>query len=107
MAALAADLGVGPTEMSRDEARALLAAHLAGYRTYPYSRLIELIGSVETADVQGADGTKYQLEVQFFWDDKKKGDVRVLAAIDGGPISSFRPMTDDFIKAANGTYVGE
>jgi hypothetical protein len=93
--------------MSRDEARTLLATHLAGYRKYPYSRLIELIGSVETADVRGADGTMYQLEVEFFWDDEKKGDIRVLAAIDGGSISSFRPMTDAFIKADNGTYVGE
>ena len=93
--------------MNRDEARALLAAHLAGYRPYPHSRLAELVGSVETADVRGADGTVYQLEVEFFWDNKKKGDIRVLAAIDGGPISSLRPMTDDFIKAADGTYVGE
>jgi hypothetical protein len=93
--------------MSRDEARALLLAHLARYRAYPYSRLVELIGSVETADVRGSDGTMYQLEVEFFWDDKKKGDIRVLAAIDGGPISSLRPMTDDFIKAANDTYVGK
>jgi hypothetical protein len=93
--------------MSRDEARALLATHLAGYREYPYLRLVELVGSVETADVRGANGTMYQLEVEFFWDDMKKGDIRVLAAIDGGPISSFKPMTDDFIKAANGTYVGE
>jgi hypothetical protein len=93
--------------MSRDEARVLLATHLAGYRTYSYSRLVELIGSVETADVRGADGTMYQLEIEFFWDDKKNGDIRVLAAIDGGPISSFRPMTDAFIKAANGAYVDE
>jgi len=93
--------------MNRDEAQALLAAHLAGYRAYSYSRLVELIGSVETADVRGADGTMYQLETEFFWDDKKKGDIRVLAAIDGGPISSVSPMTDAFIKAANGTYVGE
>jgi hypothetical protein len=93
--------------MSRDEARALLVAHLAGYRPYPYSRLAELVGSVETADVRGADGTVYQLEVECFWDDKKEGDIRVLAAIDGGSISSVRPMTESFIKAANGTYVGE
>ena len=106
-AALAAQSSVGPTEMSRDEVQALLAAHLAGYRTYSYSRLVELVGSVETADVRGADGTIYQLEVEFFWDDNKTGDIRVLAAIDGGPISSLRPMTDAFIKAANGAYVGE
>jgi hypothetical protein len=93
--------------MSRDEARALLATHLAGYRAYSYSRLVELIGSVETAHVRGSGGTMYQLEIEFFWDDKKKGDIRVLAAIDGGPISSFSPMTDAFIKAPNGTYVDE
>ena len=93
--------------MSRDEARALLASHLAGCRPYPYSRLLELVGSVETADIRGADGRKYQLEVEFFWDDKKDGDIRVLAAIDGGPISSLTPMTDSFIKAADGSFVGE
>ena len=93
--------------MSRDEARDLLVTHLTGYRSYPYSRLAELVGSVETADVRGPDGTEYQLEVEFYWDDKKNGDIRVIAAIDGGSISSFRPMTESFIKAADGTYVGE
>ena len=93
--------------MSRDEGRALLTAHLARYRAHPYSRLAELVGSVETEDVRGTDGTIYQLEVEFFWDDKKNGDIRVLAALDGGGISAFRPMTDDFIKAPNGEYVGE
>ena len=104
---LAAELSVGPTLKSREEARALLAAHLAGYRPYPYSRLAELIGSVETADASGADGAKYQLEVEFFWDDKKEGDIRVLGAIDGGSISEFTPMTEAFIKAPDGSFVGE
>jgi hypothetical protein len=49
----------------------------------------------------------YQLEVDFLWDDKKNGDIRVFAAIDGGSLSSIRPITDSFIKAPNGTYVGE
>ncbi len=93
--------------MSRDEAQTLLTKHLDRYRTHPYSRLVALVGSVETEDLRAIDGTLYQLEVEFFWDDKENGNVRVLAAMDGGDISAVLPMTDSFIKAANGDYVGE
>ena len=93
--------------MSRGEARTLLTKHLARYRAHPYSRLVELVGSVETEDVRAIDGILYQLEVEFFWDDKENGNVRVLAAIDGGDISAVLPMTESFIKAASGDYLGE
>jgi hypothetical protein len=93
--------------MNGDDARAILAEHLARYRPYPYERLAALIGSCDTGEVRGADGTVYQLEVDFVWDDQRAGDIRVIVAIDGGPISTFKPMTDSFIKAPDGRFVGE
>jgi hypothetical protein len=101
------DPGVGPNQMSRDDARAILTEHLAHFRPYPYERLAALIGSCEPRDARGADGTVYQLEVQFFWDDQENRDIRVIGAIDGGSISAFRPMTDSFIKAPDGRFVDE
>lgn len=92
---------------SRDEAQAILTERLAQYRTYPYERLAALVGSCETAEVMGAGGAPYQLEFEFFWDDQAAGDVRVVGAIDGGGISAFRPLSDDFIKAPDGKFVGE
>ena len=66
-----------------------------------------MVGRNCTAEVNGPDGMKYQIEVQAVWDSKKGGDIRVIAAVDGGEVSAFRPLTDDFIMAPDGSFVGE
>jgi hypothetical protein len=93
--------------MSREEAQAILAKRLARYRDYSYERLAALVGSCDVEEHRGSDGVVYQLEFEFFWDDKPAGDVRVMGGIDGGPISAFKPVTDSFIRASNGEFVGE
>ena len=93
--------------MNREDVRAILAGRLAHYRKYPYEELATLVGSCQVAELRGADGTVYQLEFEFFWDDKPAGDVRVIGGIDGGGISALTPLTDDFIMAPDGRFVGE
>jgi hypothetical protein len=58
-------------------------------------------------EVAGPSGAIYQLEVQAFWDDKRSRHLRVLASIDDGGWSAFIPLTDDFIIAPDGSFVGE
>ncbi len=93
--------------MNGDEANALLAERLARYREYPHRRLAELVGSYETEDRPGPTGTMYQLEVQFFWDAKPGGNVRVIGSIDDGGLRAFVPLCQDFIKAPDESFVGE
>lgn len=47
------------------------------------------------------------VNVQWFWDDKPNQDVRVMAAISDHGKSAFVPMTDGFIMAPSGKFIGE
>jgi hypothetical protein len=47
------------------------------------------------------------MEIQCFWDSHPQGDIRVVADIDDGGISAYFPMSDDFIVAPDGHFVGE
>jgi hypothetical protein len=49
----------------------------------------------------------YSLEIQFFWDAKPDGAVRVIGSIDDGGWRAFRPLSDDFIRAPDGTFAGD
>ena len=58
-------------------------------------------------EVEAESGTWYQGGIQVFWDDKPDGAIRVMASIDDGGWRAFVPLTDDFILAPDGTFVGE
>jgi hypothetical protein len=94
-------------QVNREDAKALLAGRLAHYRAYRYEQLTALVGSCQVEELRGADGSLYQLEFEFLWDDKPAGDVRVIGGIDGGGVSALTPLTDSFIMAADGRFVGE
>ncbi|MDQ6711831.1 MAG: hypothetical protein M3Z28_01385 [Candidatus Dormibacteraeota bacterium] len=93
--------------MDKAEARQLLEAALAELRAKSWSELERLIGAPDAYSVQGKSGTRYQMEKQAFWDDKKGEDLRVMVSIDDGGWRSMFPMSVDFIMAPNGSFVGE
>ena len=96
--------------MDKKEANAILAEHLARYRTRSYTELAAWVrdGRVDTPEAVGQSGASYQLEIQFFWDDRPDGDVRVVgSASDGRGIRVFVPLTDSFILSPEGRFVGE
>jgi hypothetical protein len=58
--------------------------------------------------VESPSGRVFQLEVLTFWDDKRARDLRVMVAIDdsmGWRIRDY--LSDDFIMAPDGSFVGE
>jgi hypothetical protein len=55
----------------------------------------------------GESGTRYQAEIEVVWDDKRDGNLRVFAAIDDGGWRAFAPLTNSFIVAPDGSFVGE
>ena len=93
--------------MNNEEAAAILRDHLQIYRRRSYAELVALLGKPQVATADGSSGANYQLEVEVHWDDRPGGNIRVLGAIDDGGARAFKPLTDDFILAPNGAFVGE
>jgi hypothetical protein len=83
--------------MNKPEAQKILAEQLARFGTY--TELVPFVESkhVETQKIRGASGTTYQIEVQFFWDDKPEGVVRVSGSIDDGGIRAFFPLSQPLL----------
>ena len=92
--------------MNKPEARQLLAAKLTELRRQSYSDLLRFM-EPEGLEVAGPSGVTYQLEVEAFWDDEPQRNLRVTVSIDDGGWRAFIPLTDDFIIAPDGSFVGE
>jgi hypothetical protein len=94
--------------MNNDEATQLLERELAGFRDEPYT---DLVGRIPAGSMDyqrsAVSGVKYQLEIQFFWDDRPGGNIRVMGSIDDGSWRAFVPLSRSFIKSADGSFVGE
>jgi hypothetical protein len=58
-------------------------------------------------EVSGVSETQYQVTIQVFWDSKPHGDLRVVGSIDDGGWRAFLPLSDSFIMAPDGSFVGE
>jgi hypothetical protein len=80
--------------MDKSEAHKILGEQLARFSSY--AELVPLVESarVESFEIRGASGAKYQVEIQFFWDDKHRRIIRVMGSIDDGGIRAFVPLTD-------------
>jgi hypothetical protein len=80
--------------MDKTEARAILDEHLARFSRRAFSELVPLVEArhVETFEVVGSSGTRYQVEIEFIWDDQPGGVIRILADIDDGGIRAFFPL---------------
>jgi len=94
-------------QMNREIARALVDEELERLRKLSYAEHLKFLDKASTIKLQGADGKHYQIECQAFWDGKKGGNIRVTVSADDGGLSTFRPLTGDFIVAPDGSFVGE
>jgi hypothetical protein len=45
--------------------------------------------------------------LKFFWDGREEENLRVIAAIDDGGWRALSPLSEDFIVAPDGSFVGE
>jgi hypothetical protein len=88
-------------------AYALIDSWLKELRQRSYADLVSWIGHPQTKQLCGEDGKQYQLEAQVYWDGKKGGDLRVMVVGDDGGWRAFMPLSDDFIMAPDGSFVGE
>lgn len=93
--------------MDKNEAGELLRSHLNPWRTRSYQELADRIGETDRLEVSGASETQYQITIQVFWDSRPHGDLRVVGSIDDGGWRAFLPLSDSFIMAPDGSFVGE
>jgi hypothetical protein len=93
--------------MDNIEAKQILSAHINQLRNMSYAELCHLIGKTDSREQVGDSGTMYQLEIQAWWDDRSEQNLRVTVSIDDGGWRAFVPLTDDFIIAPDGSFVGE
>jgi hypothetical protein len=93
--------------MDKQEAQSLLAEQLAAYRTRPYADPAAMIGQGEYTEVTAPAGQCYQIEIEALWDNEPSGNVRLIGSSDDGGLRAFVPLTESFIMAPNGTFVGE
>jgi hypothetical protein len=93
--------------LNKIEAREVLRAQLQEWRAVTYPELCKKIGHSRRFETTGPSGTWYQGDVRVFWDDKPNGAIRVAGSIDDGGWRAFVPLTDSFILAPDGTFVGE
>ena len=95
--------------MNLDEANQLLSEQVQRLRQLSYPELTHFIeeDNNQVLEIQGPSGTRYCCEIDFCWDGKPLGNVRVIAGIDDGGLRAFYPLTQSFIKAADESFVGE
>ena len=81
--------------MNAREAKWLMLRELVRWCRRPYHELRGQIDQEHTIEQRGASGTRYQLEISVFWDDRADGDIRVIVMIDDGGARAFCPMACD------------
>jgi hypothetical protein len=93
--------------MNKTEAHSLLQGQLQQWRERSWAQLREEVGQSHRFEETAASGSRYQRQIQVFWDNRPDGAIRVMASIDDGGWRAVVPLTDDFILAPDGTFVDE
>jgi hypothetical protein len=95
-------------DVDRSEGRDVLAGQLDSRRKVSHGGLVDrLLDQQEVAEVIGPSGANDQLEFQAFWDEAPGSVLRVTGSVDGRGWRAFAPITDDFLVAPDGSFIGE
>ena len=77
--------------MDKSEAQTILSEQLVRFSSRSHSELASLVAAkrVEVYEVRGESGTVYQIEIQFFWNDRPGDTIRVMGSMDDGGVRAF------------------
>ncbi len=106
-AAVVAGTPTSKALMDKKEARKILVEVVSALRKLPYEQLLHLRDEPDVREMVGISGARYQVEVMAFADDPKTARLRVSVGIDDGGWRAFFPLTDGFVIAPDGSFVGE
>ena len=93
--------------MDNKEAKAILQEQLSRYKSCSFVELLGLLEEGEHIEITAPSGKEYQVEIDAFWDDKPKGNLRVIGSIDDGWIRAYFPLSDDFLISPDGKLIDE
>jgi hypothetical protein len=93
--------------MNNKEAKNILKEELKKFRSTSYTALRNRLGEIDSIEIKGQSGAKYQIEIQIIWDGDQDSNIRVIGSIDDGGLRAFFPLTESFIMAPDGSFVGE
>lgn len=65
------------------------------------------LGRPDCEQVIADSGEEYQVEIEAYWDDEPADHLRLVASIDDGGWRTLAPLTDGFIVAPDGAFIGE
>ena len=81
---------------------------IAQLRRLSYQKLCtRFLDDSECVENRGDSGVVYQVETEAMWDDPEDRNLRVRVAVDDGGWSAWCPLTEDFIVAPDGSFMGE
>jgi hypothetical protein len=96
------------THPHEQEAASWVANEIKRLRNLSYDDLLALEGQREHRTMEATDGTTLGLETQIFWDDRERQNLRVMVDVwDPSKRISRSIVTHDFIRAPDGSFVGE
>lgn len=94
--------------MNKREAQEILQSRISELRRLSYDDLkARFLSSVDAVTVKGSSGAEYEIETEAIWDNRRRGHLRVMVAIDDGGLRALMPLNDSFIVAPDGTFIGE
>jgi hypothetical protein len=89
-------------------AKEWIATEIARWRAMSYSELVEHEGEALHVERMDPRGKTWILETEFFWDDRRRKDIRVTVDVwDPDRRISRSVAIDAFIRAADGSFVDE
>jgi hypothetical protein len=93
--------------MNKVRASQILLAQLEKYKSMPFEQLKGFVLRDEPDAFEVVDGnTTYDIEIMFYWDSGKPGNIRVMGHINvSGGWSAYRPHSEDFIVRPDGSLV--
>jgi hypothetical protein len=91
------------------EAAEWVAREIERLRALSFEELTALVSKPEHRPTRTAAGELLMLETQVFWDDRGKTNLRVIVDVwDPARRVSFGSIaSDDFIRAPDGSFLGE
>lgn len=94
--------------VNKVEATEVAGTIVDALRGLTYQELVDrYLDSSEHRDVLSGSGISYQTEAQALWDTGQPGNLRVLVSIDDRGWRAWSPLLFSFIKAPDGSFVGE
>ncbi|MGH7845604.1 MAG: hypothetical protein ACREQW_10600 [Candidatus Binatia bacterium] len=89
--------------MNRDEAQSLLRVRVAELKAKSYPELKALLNNPECFEAKAGSGQIYQIEWEAFWESAREGNLKIIASIDDGKLSSsIVPITLAFVVTPGG-----